>query len=206
MFRHSTCRYAINILHHIANTTEAEVQSLAARDLRNILSCFVSLPFRVDNLIAAIKDEIIRRQKSTEQRELASRKLQQALLHIKPEVVKQISQIQNTEPSKAIKRLIRTFGKEKKRKEEDEEDQEEEPFLSSISLADLIEVILTTVEVRDKEVNFPLHESDRVEYGRIQELINQYDRIDFESGARLSRFDKEAQRIMTKRMMSRLLP
>ena len=104
---------------------------------------------------------------------------------------------------------LKIFSREQKDRRKDTTDTSESESASeesSPSLEGMIKIIASAASLREKEVNFPSEKADLVEFGRIQELIGQYRRTDFESGARLSRFNKEGQRLMAKRMMSRLLP
>jgi hypothetical protein len=71
------------------------------------------------------------------------------------------------------------------------EEDSTEGHSHSTTLEEILDVILAASEVRDAAVSYPQDKADRVEFGRIQELIAQYQRIDFESGARVSRFDRE---------------
>ena len=198
-----------NLLHQIADVAVERIQNLESSELRCILNHFVALPFPVDDLVSAAEHEIDRRQEALKASSDASSSLRDALKSIPPETLQLIIENERKDPSKLVKKMIKIFSREQKDRRKDTTDTSESESASeesSPSLEGMIKIIASAASLREKEVNFPSEKADLVEFGRIQELIGQYRRIDFESGARLSRFNKEGQRLMAKRMMSRLLP
>ena len=201
--------HTANLLHQIADATVENIRTLKTSELRSILHRLVALPFPVDDLVAAAEKEIDRRQSGSDENALALAKLQDALHQIPLDVLKQLGEISNSHQCKKVKKVLRWLVREQKGKHKDEEISADDMHASDdtqFTLEDVVEIIFAATEVKSSQVDFPTDQSDFVEYGRIQELISQYRRIDFESGARRSRFNQEGQRLMAKRMMSRLLP
>eukprot|EP00977_Amphora_coffeiformis_P017886 scaffold6007_cov183-Amphora_coffeaeformis.AAC.10 len=202
-------QYTASLLHQIADAAVEKIRVLESSELRSILHHFVALPFPVDDLVAVAEEEIHRRQAALDGHNTANTRLFESLKRIPPGMMKKLVGGDKDHPSKAIKKMLRNLAKDKKEKHDDdaeESDVADETHNRPTSLEDIIEILAAAAEVRDNEVDFPIEKTDRVEYGRIQELIDQYRRIDFASGARRSRFNQEGQRLMAKRMMSRLLP
>jgi hypothetical protein len=208
----SIAKHTASLLHQIADCAELRVASMTSPEIRAILHHFVALPFPVDDFVMAAEEEIAKRQSILGGNTQAFASLREAMKKIPPEALRHILESDKTasEPFRAIRKLFRTFTGENKRTANTEHSEGEEHSTDgqdhSTTLEEILDVILAASEVRDAAVSFPQHKADRVEFGRIQELIAQYQRIDFESGARMSRFDREGRRLMTKRMMSRLLP
>lgn len=201
--------HTANLLHQIADATVVRIGLMESSELRSILRRFVALPFPVDDLVAAAEEEINRRQAALDENTQAFTQLKDAIQKIHPDTLKQLADSAKAHPSKMVKKMLRTFIREQKERRKDNESSSDDTDASENthpSLDDILSIIFAATEVRDSQVDFPAGESDRVEFGRIQELISQYRRIDFESGERKSRFNKEGQRLMAKRMMSRLLP
>ena len=211
-------QHTAHLLHQIADETVKKIRVLDSRELRNILHHFVAMPFPADDLVTAAEEEIERRQKSSDENSAAAFKLKDLLKKVPADILQQLGEIEKVDSAKAVKKMKRYFARDANRNKNDEAaDMTPSETLDGVptdaaptdvppSLDHALEIILAAAGVRDSEVDFPTHKSDRVEYGRIQELISQYRRIDFESGARRSRFNKEGQRLMAKRMMSRLMP
>lgn len=203
-------QHTASLLHQIADAAVEKIAALESNELRSILHHFVALPFPVDDLVGAAEEEIKRRQASLDGHKFARARLTESLNRIPPGMLKKLVGSDKHHPSKAVKKMLRNLANEKKEKREEEDDETSDARDGSIekptSLEDIIEILVAAAEMRDNEIDFPTEKTDRVEYGRIHELIGQYRRIDFESGARVSRFNQEGQRLMAKRMMSRLLP
>ena len=202
-------QHAANLLLQIADATVERIRLMESSEIRSILRRFVALPFPVDDLVAAAEEEINRRQAALDENTQAFAQLKDAIQKIHPDTLKQLADNAKGHPSKMVKKMLRSFIREQKERRKDDESSPDDTDASENthpSLDDILSVIFAATEVRDSQVDFPAEKSDRVEFGRIQELISQYRRIDFESGARKSRFNKEGQRLMAKRMMSRLLP
>ena len=195
-------RYTTTLLNGIADATTQKLRYLTASDLRIIVQHFVALPFRADHLMSVVAEEIAQRLSSAETRDAAAVGMRHAMQSLTPEVVKQLVEIKK---SNSAKKLLCLFGKDKQR-DGDDNDKTAEPMETKGLLGDLTDVILSAVQLRDCEQDYTMQTSDRIEYGRLGGLLSQYRRIDFASGARLSRFDREGQRWMAKQMMSRLLP
>lgn len=206
--------YTASLLSKIAGTAAGRMRSLKSCEIRSILHHFVALPYPVDDLIEVIREELQRRQAALDKHEHSSSNLDEAIQRIPSGIFNNLHENAKTASSdslKLFKKMVRSLAAAEKRgKHHEEEDADaaagESDDDSRTAGSDLIGIILAAAGAHDSEVDFPTQKSDPVEFGRIQELISQYRRIDFESGARLSRFDKEGQRLMAKRMMSRLLP
>ena len=203
-------KWTASLLHQIDQSSVEKIRFVESSELRKILHHFVSLPFPVDDLVDAAEEEVSRRLAGLDGHNTANTRFIEALKRVPPGMMKNFVGNEKGQPSKAIKKMLRNFSKEKK---ENHETIVETPELARgtndrpTSFEDMVEILVAAVEVRDNEVDFPINDkTDRVEYGRIRELIAQYRRIDFASGARQSRFNQEGQRLMAKRMMSRLLP
>lgn len=202
-------QHTANLLHLIADAAVERIHALESIELRRILHRFVALPFPIDDLIAAAQNEINRRKACLDENTQSFVKLKDALRKIPPDTLEQLVDSSKAHPSKLVKKMLRSLTREQKEKRKDEESFSRDTDASDDthpSLGEVLDTILAATEARDTKVEFPKDKCDSVEYGRIQELISQYHRIDFESGSRTSRFNKEGQRLMAKRMMSRLLP
>lgn len=204
--------YTASLLLKTATSTAESIRSLKSSEIRSILHRFVALPYPVDQLIEVAQEEIQRRRVSLEKNALSFSALRDAISKVPSDVLKDLLATSKTssDPYKLFKKMARSLASADRTENApdhvDSHTATGEAESGSSPADKIIGIILAAVDVSDSEVDFPTQKSDPVEYGRIQELINQYKRIDFESGARLSRYDKEGQRLMAKRMMSRLLP
>lgn len=202
--------HTASLLRQIADAAVEKIRVLRSSELRRILHHFVASPFPVDDLVSAAEDEIDRRKAALDESTLASASLKSAIEKIPQDMWKQIIDGSKGHPSNRVKNLLRSLIRDQNEKRHDEgspvDGNDGSADAQHRSLEHILEIVFSATEVRDSLVDFPIDQSDRVEFGRIQELISQYHRIDFESGSRESRFNNQGRRLIVKRMMSRLLP
>ena len=202
------------LLSLIANKARDGIKDFPAQELRRLLSVYSLLPFQADSLIYDIDAEVISRLpgSDTPSSILVEEVLQDA--KEKSESVQRELFHETDEPAlKALKNGLMSLFRSN-----DENGSPEETSLPS-ALATLIqESINSTVEASAalQEMQETLHvsidsigqqssEGTYFELGRCQELIANYRRIEFSTGARRSRYD-ESRKDMAKRVLSRLLP
>lgn len=204
------------ILTLIAVRAQKGVKDFSAKDLRRLLSIYSLLPLQADDLVNDADAEIRSRLSS--------------LLKIRPpnsvekyfrdakhksELVQQ-EFFQEAESSglTAVKNGIMSLFRSTDEAESTEEKALPEALAamiqdsinSNIEASAALQEMQDTLDVSIDSIAQRSSEGTHFELGRCQELIANYRRMEFSTGNRRSRYDKERRMVISKRVLSRLLP
>jgi len=211
------------LLSEVAKEATHKVPDFAAAEIRKLLLVYFVLLFRADGIIDAFEVEITRRLAALDSAASMSddrsiQKLVQVAADSSLEAGNALSKLHKDEGSSlssiksGIKSLFSSDKEDETAPEEDSSKLEELSDLVNRAAASACEAAARVERVgRGAEVNAEMtlrgvEEGAAFELGRCQELVASYRRIDFATGTRQSRYDKERRKEIAKRCLSRLFP
>jgi hypothetical protein len=207
------------VLEEIASRVQKERNRLTASEMRRILSVYSFLPFRADELIDQLDPEVSKRMlqiKSSSELSLEAlvERAQSENQAINRTLFKETDSSAFASLKSGLMSLFQAVDEN-----EGADDMFEENKLTE-ELAHLVQKsVSSTCEVSEKVQDWSsgtqasldslmqsVDEASLFEYGRCQELIAHYRRVEFSTGTFRSRYDKERRKDIAKRVLSRLLP
>ncbi len=202
------------LLNFISHSSRGVVKTATTSELRRLLAVYSLLPFRADDLINEIEKEIDARlstpdsqpwitvEKRLRDAKERSESLQRKLFH-------------ETESSglTVLKNGFMSLFGSSEDNESAEKNLSDEliemiraSINSTIEAATSLQEMKETLDVSIDSIGQQNMEKKYFELGRCQELIANYRRIEFSTGSRRSRYDKERRKDISKRVLHRLLP
>lgn len=205
------------LLASMAEQAKSEVSSASALELQRLLSVYSLLPFQADVLVDTIEAEVNARLPKSGNQPMI---MVEDLLHQAREksefVQKELFQ---DEESSGMRAALKNGIMSLFRSVESADGNESSDTLPKEIASMIQDSITTTVEASSalQQMQESLHvsidsigqrnsEGTYFELGRCQELIANYRRVEFSTGTRRSRYDEEGRKIVSKRVLSRLLP
>jgi len=208
------------------------IKDLRTQSIRTILMLFAVLPFQADECVEAMEREVAFRRSllETAAHRNVDELLQQAAsaaFDVKRTLFGDDHSKGSKSPFANLRNGIKSiFGSSSATTEDDGKnppddvaesgDETDGDRLAILKVKEALQRIIDTasaIENVQKSCHLSLDQSlvapqqeALFELGRCSELVEQYRRIDFASGSRISRFDQERRRDMTKRVLSRKLP
>jgi len=194
---------------------------MTATELRRLVTVYSLSPYRADKLLDKIEHEVERR---TEQlKELvrsSSATVQDRLLDItsQAELLRKTLRGESESPFAGLRDRLRNFfvGEDETEQDGDATEKAEaqakhlemadETLTSVIGFGEYADILTSTCRSSLDKATQNMEEGALFELGRCNELIAHYRRINFDSGKRENRYDQESRRVVTKRILSRLLP
>lgn len=211
------------LLSAIATRSAEMTDIMTAAELRRVLCVYSLLPFRSDELVTKIEEEVGRRKTKLTRRFPPETTMQDRLLlgASYAQMLKDHLDGHGRSPFSALKNGLKSlFGSNADNNDEDETISTEQDGAAKAAELEHIEAALQSIidlsegaadfatasRVSFDKVTRDIEQGTLFELGRCSELIAHYRRIDFESGQRKTRFDQDLRRDMTKRVLSRLMP
>jgi hypothetical protein len=209
------------VLNSIGNVAKEMAPRLSANEIRRILEVYSLLPFQVDDLIDALAEEVSNRLSSVEQLEG-----NQTLGSLLGDAQEKASIVESTlygETDKTFLDSIKSgfmslFGSNNEEQKEEEVAAESKDMTEQIA-AMIQASVAATSDAADRVVSEEsvlltnidgvlnsLREEISFELGQCIELIENYRRIEFSTGKRRSRYDRDRRNDIAKRVLSRLFP
>jgi len=200
-------------------------KTLTANEIRRLLEVYSLLPFQADEMITCLSDEVSNRLAI-----LHDLRKDQSLVTLLKEASKKSSVVKSSlfdDSSTSIfssirSRFVSLFRSSNRAGDEDEvvNQIDDEGTKLTEEIASVIQdSVSATSDATDRasteesalqlsldKVIENLEEGASFELGRSMELIENYHRIEFATGERRSRYDKDRKNYISKRVLSRLLP
>lgn len=216
------------MLNSIATLAMDSSKKLTANEIRRLLEVYSLLPYQADEMVACLSEEISNRLEAFQ-----NLRRDQTLVDLVINARKKSSVVRSSlfEDSKSSlfgsmkSRIFSLFGLSSST-EEDGQDEvivdpvDDEGTKLTEEIASLIQDSISAssdaahrakadesaLQLSLDGVIKTLEEGAAFELGRSQELIENYNHIEFATGERRSRYDKHRKNYITKRVLSRLLP
>lgn len=199
----------------IASKMPDKINHCTAQELRRLLSVYSLLPFQADRLIQEIEKEVEGRlpQSDSIPRVTVEEILQDA--KAKNEIVQKVlfHQTDSSSLSTTLKNSVMSLfrasdkaGPEETNLPEDLALMIRESIASTLKVSASLQGMRSTLNVSIDTIGQQASEGMYFELGRCQELIANYRLVEFSTGTRRSRYDKERRKEISKRVLSRLLP
>ena len=198
----------------IASKMHDKIKQCRADELRRLLSVYSLLPFQADNLIQAIEKEV-------EIRLVPSGNIERHSLHdllqdakVKSEIIdRTVFQQTVSSTLSAVKNGVMSLfrvadkgGTVETSLPEDLAFMIRESIASTVKASESFQEMQSTFNLSIDSIGQQASEGAYFELGRCQELIANYRLVEFSTGTRRSRYDKERRIEISKRVLSRLLP
>ena len=202
------------VLSLIASKTHDKLKQCRVTELRRLLSVYSLLPFQADTLIQAIEKEV-------EVRILPSDNFERLSLHdilqdakVKSEIIERaLFQQADSSTLSAVKNGVMSLFRAADKGGSDETSLPEELDLmiresiaATVKASELCQEMHSRFHLSIDSIGQQASEGAYFELGRCQELIANYRLVEFSTGTRRSRYDKERRMEISKRVLSRLLP
>jgi hypothetical protein len=206
-----------SLMNVLASRSMELLDAMSPAELRRLLSIYALAPFRADEFIAAMEIEVEKRKK------LLTEHVDTQWLDRLTACAVQASKLrrkfngEHDNPLASIATKMKSFFRSNEH-EKVSSKLEAEGFAESDiettdktfkSIIDFSRYASTLSAARGSYVDHAtqqIHQGVLFELGRCTELINQYRTVDFESGKQTSRPDQRQQRVMTKLLLSRMMP
>jgi len=207
------------LLLSIANQAMNVAEKLTAGDIRRLLVVYSLLPFQADDLLHRLEEEVSNRLSDLET--LPSKSFEAFMARAQSSSKALNSTLFEEETSSrfgSIKKNLLSMFRSTDGGESNEENLEENNLteelasminasISSTSMAaQRAHQVYATSRVSFDSIIHGIDAGSSFELGRCEELIANYRRIEFSTGTRRSRYDKERRKDIAKRVLSRLLP
>ncbi|KAG7351141.1 hypothetical protein IV203_010501 [Nitzschia inconspicua] len=223
----NTARYELNtavdgVLDSIGSVVQELCPRLTAKDIRRILEVYSLLPFQADDMVDAIANEVVGRLSAIE--ELSKNRTLDDLLADAKQKSAIVKSTLYEEADKSFLDSIKSgflslFGSNNDEQKEDEEEPDERTVMTERIASMIQDSVATTSKAAERaqaeesillttldESLLLLREEVSFELGQCVELIENYRRIEFSTGKRRSRYDRDRRNDIAKRVLSRLFP
>lgn len=202
------------VLTIISQKSRGFAKRLTTSELRRILTVYSLLPFQADDLINEIELEVTARLPSAEDQSLIM--LEKTLQEAKERsetLQKTLFHETGWYGLTALKNGLISFFRSSDGNESEETKLSEDlvemiqaSINSTVEAATLLQEMKDSLRISIDSIGQSNREKTYFELGRCQELIANYRRIEFSTGSRRSRYDKERRRDISRLVLSRLLP
>lgn len=207
-------RLTVVLLASIATKSEGMLASFSPDNMRRLVSVYTLLPFEADSLIRAMESEVeSRKALLLSLPEVSIDNMLKDAMSSSDAVKKELFTKTDSSRFAAIKNGIVSMFLSNEDSEPEESTLEEELALmieksinSTILAASTIQKLGNLTGTSFDSLGEQALEGQLFELGQCEELIASYRRIEFSTGAIKSRYDKERRRVISKRVLSRLLP
>lgn len=204
----------------IAEKASPMVTTMPAEILRRLITVFSLLPFRADELVAAVSKEVDSRLEDLTSKDLSEWSIESRIQTLASQAEQLLKTLYGGEPG-GLGSAIRSgvsffFGGDRKESEMNSQPTEgtgpEEVDQIRNVLASIVEVSRRMSNLsslsRTTLEDFSRYtvQSATLELGRCKELVSHYGRIDFSAGRRRDRHEPDDKRVLAKQVLSRLLP
>jgi hypothetical protein len=195
------------------------VSEMTCEDLRRLISVYALSPFRADELVAAASREVEARLERMEFLSGNGANLEPRIKSIASRASASLGRLHVGEApgfGATIRKGLTSFFGANEKVDTDPigGESSEEALIEDLrdvlaSIVDLSEEVSSLSRVAGASVGDSCRAMSRsaaFELGRCRDLVDHYNRLDFETGARRSRHLNEDKRTMAKQVLSRLLP